>query len=141
MLGRLSISGGILAAIGGVILTLVTLLTLSRCQVDNLNKELGSCQGTKDSLVDAAKDNRNQFEACEVRRKELLQDIRITEQAKEKANEEVRKLELTNEELAAKERKLREELYDDPNCAAVTDLYLCDDIVDSLRRQARGNQD
>lgn len=129
------------AILGTVTAVLASLLFLSRCEVNDLNKALGACHEANTIIADTANNNQEKFQACEVRRGELLEDVRIAEDAQLNANLAVVQLEQSNEELAARERRLREELYHDQTCSDVTDLYLCDDVVDSLRRASNNSPD
>src|SRR5699024_7882441 len=113
----------------GVLLAALTWAGWSQWRINKLHERLGQAQAAIDTAVSAADNNRVQLHACVGRLDGLLDDLRLSEEAQQRATARLAAEAERRQALARRESDQRSKSYDDecemwatdPVCPAVSD--------------------
>ena len=124
----------------GVLLAALSWAGWSQWRINKLHERLGQAQAAIDTAVSAADNNRVQLHACAGRLDGLLDDLRLSEEAQQRATARLAAEAERRHVLARREADQRSKSYD-AECETWATDPVCPAVADSLRRAARGHRD
>src|SRR5690625_1556101 len=124
----------------GVLLAALSWAGWSQWRINKLHERLGQAQAAIDTAVSAADNNRVQLHACAGRLDGLLDDLRLSDEAQQRATARLAAETERRQALARLDTDRRSQTSDAARETGASDP-VCPAVADSLRRAARGHRD